>query len=384
MALSVDDLFTPPTEAQVLETFLSELETLGLPSRSWRVGGVARTILRVVAKTYAGFASIMAEAIRAGFLETARGKWLTLLALNVFNVTRREATFATGDLQLTNTGGGIYSYGADEARFLKLGATADTRTYTNVEAFTLGAGDVLTIAIRAVEVGADSSAPPGTITGLETVMFGVEVTNPEAVVGSDEEGDPELRQRCRDKLGAISVRGPRGAYAYAVSSAVRDDGSPVDINRSSISPSSSTGVVTIYCASPAGAPEETDLEYVRASVEAIARPDSVTANVLPVVEVPLERELIVWAKRTDGVDADDLETFVSDALLREITAYPIGGIPKPPSTQGYLYADFISGVVKGAHVSIYDVDGAGADEALDPGEVATLATTLDIRIVDVP
>ena len=382
MALSIEDLISPPSADQTLETFLSELETLGIPVRSWRTGGVARTILRVVANTYAGYAALMAEAIRAGFLETARGDWLTILARNTFNVERRAATFATGEVQLVNTGGGIFSYGADEVRFLR---PSDGKAYTNTEAFTLNPADTLLVPVRAVEAGSDSSAPPDTITALETVLLLVAVTNPEAVVGSDAESDAELRQRCKDRLGAISVRGPRSAYSYAVSSALRDDGSPVDINRSSISPSSSTGVVTVYCASPSGTPLEADLDIVRQSIEDIARPDSVTANVLAVTEVPVDRTFTVWVRRTAGLSVDDIENYVNDALIRRVSEYPIGGIPKPPSSQGYLYADWLAGVIEGAHDTIYDVDAdVETDVALDPGEVATLSTTLDVRIVDVP
>ncbi|MBX3218924.1 MAG: baseplate J/gp47 family protein [Labilithrix sp.] len=322
----------------------------------------------------------MAAAIRAGFLETAQGPWLTLLAQHVFNVARREATFATGELLFTNTGGGIYAFNADEVRALW---ADEGKAYTNAEPFTLNPAESKLVAIRAVEVGAASSAPPGAITSLETFILGVAVTNPEAVVGSDAETDDELRTACRNKLAALSVRGPRDAYAFAVREARRPDGSAVDINRQQVSPSSSTGVVTVYLASPSGAPSSTDIEYVAASIEAIARPDSVTVVVLPAVEVPLTRTLTVWAKRTSGVSANDIRAAVESALVSEIRAYPIGGIPKPPSTQGYLYGDFISGVVKSAHVSIYDVDGVGGDVALGPGEVATLATTITVRIVEV-
>jgi hypothetical protein len=93
--------------------------------------------------------------------------------------------------------------------------------------------------------------------------------------------------------------------------------------------------------------------------------------------------LTVWAKRVEGVSASDIQTFVNDALVAAIAAYPIGGIPKPPSIQGYLYADYLAGVVLGAHSSIYDVDGTGTDVALNPDEVVTLATTVNVRIVEV-
>jgi hypothetical protein len=54
MALSVSQLFTPVTEDQAFETFLSTLETLSIPARSWRIGGAFRNILKVVARSYAG------------------------------------------------------------------------------------------------------------------------------------------------------------------------------------------------------------------------------------------------------------------------------------------------------------------------------------------
>lgn len=378
--ISIDTLISPPTDEQILETYLSILETLSVPARSWRKGGVARSILRVVAKTQAGFVQIMAEAIKSGFLETASGGWLTLLAKNVFNVDRKEATFATGDVTISNGGGGVYAFNPDEVRFL---SSSTGKAYTNTGSFTLDPAETKSIPVRAVELGAASSAPPGTIDTLETVLTLVTVTNPTFVIGADEETDADLRTACRNKLAAISVRGPRGAYAFAVRDARRLDGSFVDVNRVQISSSSSTGVVTCYVASPAGAPDPADLEFIEESIEAIARPDSVTVNVLAATEVPLTRTLTVWTRRVDGLAAADVKALVEAAIAKEIAIYPIGGYPKPPATQGYFYSDFLAGTAKGAHPAIYDIDGAGADVALAPGEVVTLALTVVVRIVEV-
>lgn len=190
-------------------------------------------------------------------------------------------------------------------------------------------------------------------------------------------------QRCRDKLAALSLLGPRGAYAYAVRIAKRTDGSPVAVNRLSVSPSSSTGRVTVYVASPSGPPPAGDLDAIRAAIEAIARPDSVRAEVFAATAVAFKSALTVWAKRTDGVSADDLQTFVEHSLESFVATYPIGGIGKPPlSTKGYLYAEGIAGTAKSAHASIYAIDGANADLPLNVGEVATLAASVDVRIVE--
>lgn len=379
--ISIEELLEPVTTDQQLEKFLTTLEAVGVHAKAWRKAGSLRTILRIVAATYAGFSQAILGFTRAGFLETAEKGWLTLLAFNSYGVTRIPATFATGPVTLVNAGGGNYPVQADELRLIS--EANGGKGYTNTTAFTLAPGATITIDVLAIEVGSASSAPPGTITKLETVLPGVTATNALAVVGADEETDTDLRQRCKDKLATISGKGPRGAYGFAVRSAVRDDGSPVDVNRLRVSPGSSTGVVTVYVASPAGAPIGSDLPFIETAIETYARPDAVTAILLPAVPVPYARSLTVWARRIDGLTAADLGTLVSRALIDLIATYPIGGIAKPPSTQGYLYADRIAGTVQSAHAAIFDVDGAGADIALAPNEVATLAATLDVRLVEV-
>jgi hypothetical protein len=96
---------------------------------------------------------------------------------------------------------------------------------------------------------------------------------------------------------------------------------------------------------------------------------------------PLSATITVWARRTPGLTEDALKGLVTSALLTFVREYPIGGIAKPPSPQGYLYAGSIDGVCRLAHPSVFDVDGA-ADLALNEGEVATLTAALTVRFVD--
>src|SRR5262249_50182539 len=118
MALTIDELLSVPTEDQIFDSWIANLETLGIGASSWKQGGTARTILRVVAKTYAFFATLMQSAIKSMFLETSTQGWLTLLAFYVYGVSRIEATFATGTLTLSNGGGGVFSQAAGTVRFL--------------------------------------------------------------------------------------------------------------------------------------------------------------------------------------------------------------------------------------------------------------------------
>lgn len=351
----------------------------GLPVHTWRKGGALRVIVRALAGMYAAFTRVMAAFIRSGFLETASGAWLTLLAYYVYGVTRREATFAREKLRLTNTGGGLYDHGPGEVRAL---APATGKVYVSTEAFVLAPGESILVEFQAVEVGSASSAAAGTITEWETTLERVTVTNERAFIGTDEEGDEETRQACKDRLGALSPRGARGAYALAVRNARRADGSPVNVNRNAISPSSSTGTVTIHVAAPSGAPAPEDLAAIVDSIERSARPDTVTVHVLPAKAVHYARTLTIWARRTDGVSADHIKALVESAFVRESPSYPIGGLPKPPSKQGYLYGDRVSAIAGNAHPTIYDVDGAEGDIPIGAGEVITFAVTANVRLVE--
>lgn len=377
--LTIDQLFTAPTEDQILEQYLTIAETLGVPARSWRKAGALRTILRVVAKLHAMFATVLVAFIKSGFLETATGAWLTLLAFYVYGVTRRPASFATEYLQLTNTGGGLYPFAAGT---ITARAPSSGKAYVNTEFFELNPGETLLVAFQALELGSASSAAVGTITELVTFLDGVTVTNPKAFIGSDEEKDPELRQACRDKLASLSPRGPRGAYAYAVRVATRLDGSPVNVNRSRISPSSSTGIVNIHVAAPSGAPLPDDLTAIAKSVEARARPDTVTAAVFAATEVPIARSLTVWAQRADGVSEADIKALVETAFVVAGPLYPVGGLHKPPNLKGYVYADRIKSIAASAYPTIYEVDGEGDDVELQVDEVAVFAVTATVRLVD--
>jgi hypothetical protein len=381
--IAVSDLIVSATADEIFEQFLSNLETLKIPARTWREGGVARSILRVVAIAYAGFSAFIAAFIRSGFLETSDESWLTLLARYVYGVERIAATFATGEATFTNSGGAIYNFAAREVSIIRT-VSGVTYAYTNVDAFTLNPGDVLTIDVIAIVSGASSSAPSNTLTTLETVLPGVTVNNAAAVVGTDEQADADLRQLCLDRLASLSPAGARGAYSYAVRSAKRLDGSPVNLNRVAISASSSTGIVSIYVAAPSGAPDPADITAARENCETV-RPDSVTVNLAAATSVAFTRTIIVWAKRTPGLDAAGLSDLVGAKLVELQRTYPIGGLKKPPSTQGYLYADGVAGAVQAAHPAIFDVDlNNTADMALAAGEIATLTTTLDVRIVESP
>jgi hypothetical protein len=378
MSISITDLLTPVTQDQARATFVAQLEALKVPASRWRKGGTASTILTVLAATYAGFSATMVAAIGAGFLETAKGNWLKLLAKNVYGVVAIEGTFASGAVTLTNAGGGIYDY--DPGEFTMLNSTTQ-QTYVNTDVLHIGALATVTgVNVHCSVVGSIGTADPGDIDALVTQALGVTVTNPASVVGVDAELDEDLRDRCTNKLASLSVRGPRNAYVWAAKSATLIDGTPVNINRVEVSSSSSTGVVNVWIASPSGSPSADDLQAVRDFIEANVRPEAVTVIVSPITPVAYSPAITVWANAQAGVSAAVIQTAAANALTAFIASYPISGLKKPPSGQGYLYASRVDGAIEDAHPAIYAVDGA-TDLALGNAEAAVNLASVTVRLV---
>jgi uncharacterized phage protein gp47/JayE len=377
--IPIDELLTAPTEDEVFTKFMSMLKTMGVPSNSWIVGGAFRSILRIVARFYAASGTLLQQALSSFFLEKASGPWLVLLAKYVYGVIAIPATFATGQVTLVNGGGGMYTHAVGTFQ-VKNPVTG--KTYRNTSLFTLNPGATLAIDIQADEVGSASTAAAGQITVLVTVDAFVTCSNATDVIGVDAESDPALRQRCLDSISAASPNGPKGAYAFAALSASRLDGTPVDINRVTTTPYSLTGQVKVWLASPSGVPTGTDVTAATNAIFAIADPDTVTVTVAAANPVVFTRTLTVWARSSQLASTDDVPTLVQKALAAFIALYPIGGIPKPPSTQGYLYAETIEAVAQQAHPALFDVDiDNSADMPLNAGDVAQLAVTVNLRTV---
>lgn len=377
-----DVLATPPTADEVLEEFRASLESYGVPARSWGKdgpsgtgGGVANTILVVIATVFAAFATIVSAIAVGGFLDYATGDGLTLLARYVFGVERIPATQATGQVKLTNSGGGIYTYAVGEFRVLN---PTTGKGYVNASAFTLAALSTLSIDVISEEFGTAASSSAGTITKLDTTALGVSCTNPLAVVGTDAESDPRLAQRCRDRRDAYGVGGPRGAYAYWGISAKRIDGSAVNINRVSVSTSSSTGQVYVYLAAPSGAPSAGDVTAAALAFETYVRPDSVTVTTAAAVVRTVPVTATIWADPTVSTDTAALSAAALAALIALQSTWPIGGIRKGDGTTNGLFSDRINAALIASHPAIFDADGVTSDVPLLANEIPVFVPTLTV------
>lgn len=374
--IPIEQLITPLSADDVFEKLLAGLETVGIPARSWRPGGVGRSILGVVAELGYQGSSMVTAAVRGTFLAYAEGPWLTAHASDVYGVERVAATFASGQVTLTNAGGAIHDIGADE---LVVRSSASGARFRVTQAFVLGASSSITVDVQAVDAGAASTVAPGDIDTLETPLERVTVSNGASIVGRDAESDDALRARASAARGTWSALGPRDAYYAAAFSARLGDESPTSISRVQVSNASSTGTVTVVCATPTGTPSTADLNAVRGEIEAKARPDSVTVNVLGAVAHPTAKTIRIWAR---GGTPSLIIANAQRALAEMIAAYPIGGIAKVDGGQGYLYDDAIAATVIRSSPEPFDVDFlvGGGDVPLAPHEVATNTTTFEVRL----
>lgn len=364
---------------------VAALLTLQIPADKWKVGGVASSILTVCSVLVATLSTLVAGTIGDFFLPTATGNGLKALAYYTYGVTVADATFATGTLTLTNTGGGVYTKASGE--FTCLNPTIK-QTYVNSDAFTLAALETKTINIRAVNAGSVANSDPGTITQSVTSLLGVTISNPIAVVGLDAPSDEAVRQECVNRLAVNSVRGVRFVYAYAVQTAINPATlGPVNINRWAISEASHMSEVVLYIAAPSGTVDPNDLTGVETNIEATARPSGVEVSVIAATPLAYAPAVTVYALAAPGTTQAQIKTSIDDTISTFIAQYPIGGITASDDSHpaGFtgLFGEGVTGAIsKGCNAigaTLLSVKGA-TDLALTSSQVAAdgVATTVVI------
>jgi phage-related baseplate assembly protein len=326
--LLLSDLTKPLTRDEVTLSIYEALASVGVSTTTWKPGAWPRTVITGCSIVLSSLSQITSAIASNGFLELAEGAWLDIKAHYDYAVDRRVATFAEGAVTLVNASGGVYALDPDD---LIVYNPTTKQTYRNTQPIALGALATVTgVVIRAVEAGAASSAAPNTITALETVLAGVTVTNPLALVGLDAEEDPELRTRCLEKLGSLSPFGPWDAYTYAAKNAVRlADGSPIGVTRVRTS-RDGYGNVWTYVATATGAvtgivtDPDTDLGAVDTAIQHNAAPLAVTAHTVSATALPVPVTYSIWVYAT-GATLQQVRDAVAANLTQFMANEPIGG-----------------------------------------------------------
>jgi hypothetical protein len=373
--LTLDQLTTPVTRQEVEASIYNVLAILGVNTTSWKPGAVVRTMIVAASIILAAFSDLQAKIARSGFLELSSGDWLELVAYYVYGVTKIKATFATGEVTLTNGGGGVFTLDPDD---LIITNSTTGKTYRNTAGFTLGALGEVTVAIQAVEAGAASTSAPGAIDALETVLLNVTVTNALAVVGRDAESDAGLRTRCYEKLGALSPMGPWDAYASAVRNAVREDGTSLGITRLKTL-KDGYGHVDTYLATATGTVPgtvgdlDTDLGIADEAIQQYAEPLAVTARTFNATVVTIAITYEVWLYNTSGLTDLQVQDLIATRLTTYLSTQPIGG--NVVSGVGKIYLDALRAVISASLPEIFHVviTVPGGDTTLAATEVPVIA-----------
>jgi phage-related baseplate assembly protein len=378
--LTLDELTQPLSREEVQASIYATLARLGVNTTSWKSGAVVRTIIVGASSVFAAYTDLMALIARSGFLALSSGDWLTLVAWYVYGIDRHTATFASGTLTLTNSGGGLYILEAGDL-IARNGATG--ATYRNTGPVTINPSSSATVGIAAIETGADGSAAAHAINALVTTLLGVSCDNAAALTGTDAEPDATLRQRCSEMLGALSPMGPWDAYSSALRNATDPTGRNLDITRVSLVPNG-YGLIDVYCATSTGTLPTTDVPYAQAAIELNAVPQAITAIVHPAAELIVAVSATVFAYNTSGMTTAQFIAAIQAAVTAFVIAQPVGGNVITPPT-GYVYLDGIRSAIASVATEVFHVQLSGSDYALNPTQVATPgAITVALTLVPPP
>lgn len=316
---SVTTLFTVETAAKIFSSGLEVAAALGVPVSSWRTGDPTRSLYKFTAQKLATLDGVSGKFIQSGFLSTAAGDWLTVLAFEVYNVPRGEATYADPKVTVKNTGGGFYEVEPGDLTFKN---STTGKTYHNTNGATLSAGATVTFDLIADEAGSASSAGANEIDELVTTLLKVEIQSSTVGLADDQESDEELRTRCRASLGALSPNGPADAYEFIALSS--DFTGNTSINRARATGSTS-GLVTLIIASQSGAADAAALTAVLNAVLRWATPLCVSVNVVSADVATIARDLVITKDPSLAVSTADLTTSALSAIDQLFRETKIGG-----------------------------------------------------------
>ena len=368
-------LLIQETKAQIYARGLAVAADLGLPVTSWIAGDPTRSLYWYLAETLEALEVMVAGYVSSGFLDYASGDWLALLAKQLYNVDKVEATYAETSVVLTNSGGGLYTI---EPGDVVVKSATSGKTYTNTSGGTLASGPGTTLALDFVadEAGAASTALPTEIDTMVTVLLGVTCSNPLAAVGLDAEQDEALRDRCRAKLGMLSPNGPRGAYDYVVRTSALT--MVQDITRSRTNGDSTTGDVVVYVAGAGGAVDTASVTAAQTAVEKWATPLCITPSVQNCSTLLVSIAYELWLYTSVGATVDAIKAQVAADLLTMFAERPIGGDIIAPATTGTLYQSLIASTIRAAYPDAAFrvlVTSPAGDTAMAINQVATINGT---------
>lgn len=170
------ELLNAPSADGITDALIGELQAGDFPTTDWSSGAPERTFVEAEGASQLGLWELAPKIAGGGHIDLATGDWLTLLALNRYNLTRIAAVAAVGTEVLTcSASAGPYTIAIGQLQFIGAGGNL----YRNTAGGVLNTSGTLSVTIAAESPGADQGNDGAdTIVAMTTPLGGVTCTNP--------------------------------------------------------------------------------------------------------------------------------------------------------------------------------------------------------------
>ena len=368
MAVTLNQLTTPPTREELKDLLLASLDVAGFPVTSWQPGSIPILIVEGLVEVLISAWEFVAQFAQGAYGSTAKEltaypEWLDLWAQDRFQLERTPASSTDGVVLLSDAGGGPHVIPAGGL----IVSTEDGRRFISTADVTVPLDSSATVAVRAVETGATYNVPNGAITTLVTSHPSLSVSNPAqsgsttwvTTAGLDEESNSDLFKRCIAKWSTLSVATPKGYYESVVKAAapaitkvfVRDENP------------NGPGTVEIVCATGAGPASGADLALADSAIQTHR---SVGGGAVTVVAATAVSVNVTGTCYVTAANKAAAQAAIGAALTAYQATVDIGGT---------VYASEIVRIVKsqpGVRTFV-PTGGVLSDTALGSTQVATLS-----------
>ena len=293
-------------------------------------GSVIRTIIETIAKAFSDLYQLIHTVTRAGFIQTAEGKWLDL-KVRELGLTRKEGQKTTGYITFYRNTPKDENITIPKGTIVKTVKDSSGQEYRfkTIEEIILPAGDteVFTL-IEAVKQGSNYNVGKETIVKITTHIAGIDgvinksvnlgagVRSWQVTVGTNIETDEDFRTRAIYRWDELGVGGTADAYrSWALS--VAGVKSVQILDDFPFGP----GTVGLVIAAENGIPTTELLQQVHDTVKT-RKPLTASVHVLSpnVKSVDIEISL----QRFSSFELADVETRVRQKLLNMNTKLLIG------------------------------------------------------------
>lgn len=357
-------LQTATTADAYLTQLLATLASNGFPATAWQSGNAGRTLARADAEALADLRAVVADVVKGGYLDTATGDWLTLLAAGVFDLDRVTATYAVGEVTLTcSASAGPYNITA--AGLVVSDGTRRWRS-TNTGLLTLASGGTLTVGVKAESPGTAYNITGDGVNGIDTIvspaLAGVTVSAVSSwltTTAVDDETDAELRARCRLRWSTLGRGANLDAYVYnALNAGVSA------VTRAQCVPGGGDGTLVVYIAQSAATATSPQVAAVQAYIDGVAPvTDAPTVTAATAVTVNITATIYVLA----ASDSTANRTLATDALSAYINGLDLGDATVDVVKLG-------AAIYAAAGIRDVDVVIPAADVSISAGQVAVPGT----------